>query len=160
MYSIFVNVIKNEPYALNDMIKKIDVAWVKNEITEEERDELITMANENADPDYYIELENKVELLSKSIESIMATIQTHGAIISALKKAVEEGGTTVDPEPEPEPEEYPEWYAWDGVTLPCPWNKGKKCTHNGKKWVSQVDNNVWEPGGLGVHETIWKKVVE
>lgn len=60
----------------------------------------------------------------------------------------------------PEPEEHPEWHAWDGVTSPCPWNKGKKCTHNGRKWESQVDNNVWEPGAQGVHDTIWKEIVE
>ena len=31
---------------------------------------------------------------------------------------------------------------------------GDKVTHNGKTWVSLVDNNVWEPGAIGT-ETLW-----
>ena len=27
--------------------------------------------------------------------------------------------------------------------------KGAKCSHNGKHWMSDVDNNVWEPGAYG-----------
>lgn len=34
--------------------------------------------------------------------------------------------------------------------------KGDKVTHNGKTWVSNVDNNVWEPGATGV--TQWDEV--
>ena len=30
-----------------------------------------------------------------------------------------------------------------------PYAKGDKVTHNGKTWVSDVDNNVWEPGVYG-----------
>ena len=29
------------------------------------------------------------------------------------------------------------------------YNIGDKVTHNGKTWVSDVDNNVWEPGVYG-----------
>ena len=37
--------------------------------------------------------------------------------------------------------------------------KGAKVTHNGKKWTSTADNNVWEPGAAGVYESIWKGVI-
>lgn len=30
--------------------------------------------------------------------------------------------------------------------------KGDKVTHNGKTWVSTVENNVWEPGAYGWEE--------
>lgn len=30
-----------------------------------------------------------------------------------------------------------------------PYAKGEKVNHNGKTWVSDVDNNVWEPGVYG-----------
>ena len=30
-----------------------------------------------------------------------------------------------------------------------PYAKGDKVTHNGKTWVSDYDNNVWEPGVFG-----------
>ena len=29
--------------------------------------------------------------------------------------------------------------------------KGAKVTHNDKKWISNVDNNIWEPGATGVY---------
>lgn len=36
--------------------------------------------------------------------------------------------------------------------------KGAKRTHNGKKWISNVDNNIWEPGAVGVYT--WDEFVE
>lgn len=35
--------------------------------------------------------------------------------------------------------------------------KPQGCTHNGKFWVTTVDNNVWEPGVQG-SETLWQEV--
>lgn len=40
--------------------------------------------------------------------------------------------------------EYPEWVQPTGAT--DAYALGAKVTHNGKKWTSDVDNNVWEPG--------------
>lgn len=40
----------------------------------------------------------------------------------------------------------PEWVQPDSTN---PYSKGDKVTHNGKTWVSDVDNNVWEPGVYG-----------
>ena len=37
--------------------------------------------------------------------------------------------------------------------------KDVQVTHNGKTWLSMVDNNVWEPGAAGIGPTIWKEVV-
>lgn len=46
--------------------------------------------------------------------------------------------------------EYPEWSqplgAFDAYAA------GAKVSHNGKNWVSTVDNNVWEPGVYGWNE--------
>lgn len=52
----------------------------------------------------------------------------------------------------PDPEVIPEWVQPDSTN---PYMKGDKVTHNGKTWVSLVDNNVWEPGALGT-EALWK----
>ena len=38
------------------------------------------------------------------------------------------------------------------------YDSGVQVTHNGKTWLSMVDNNVWEPGAAGVYESIWKEV--
>lgn len=50
-------------------------------------------------------------------------------------------------------EEYPEWVQPLGST--DAYSAGDKVTHNGKKWISTVDNNTWEPGVFG-----WDEVKE
>lgn len=40
----------------------------------------------------------------------------------------------------------PEWEQPDSTN---PYSAGDKVTHNGKTWVSDVDNNVWEPDVYG-----------
>ena len=43
----------------------------------------------------------------------------------------------------------PEWEQPDSTN---PYSKCDKVTHNGKTWVSDYDNNVWEPGVFGWSE--------
>ena len=43
--------------------------------------------------------------------------------------------------------EYPEWVQPTGNIDTYP--VGAKVSHNGRHWVSAVDNNVWEPGVYG-----------
>lgn len=40
----------------------------------------------------------------------------------------------------------PEWEQPDSTN---PYSAGDKVTHNGKTWVSDIDNNVWKPGVYG-----------
>lgn len=49
-------------------------------------------------------------------------------------------------------EEWPEWKQPAGAH--DAYKKGDKVTHNGKKWSSDVDANVWEPGVYGWSEVI------
>lgn len=44
----------------------------------------------------------------------------------------------------------PEWEQPDSTN---PYMTGDKVTHNGKTWISIVDNNVWEPSVYGWEET-------
>lgn len=53
----------------------------------------------------------------------------------------------------------PAWELWDGIP-PVKYQKGSKVSHNGKKWESMVDNNVWEPGTFGVGEEIWREILQ
>ena len=46
--------------------------------------------------------------------------------------------------------EWPEWI--QPVGAHDSYAKGAKVAHNGKKWVSDVDSNVWEPGVNGWSE--------
>lgn len=50
-------------------------------------------------------------------------------------------------------EEWPEWVQPTGAH--DAYAKDAKVTHNGKKWTSDVDANVWEPGVYG-----WTEYVE
>lgn len=49
----------------------------------------------------------------------------------------------------PDPETIPEWVQPDSTN---PYMAGDKVTHNGKTWVSDIDNNVWSPGEYGWSE--------
>lgn len=46
----------------------------------------------------------------------------------------------------PDPDVIPEWEQPDSTN---PYMQGDKVTHNGKTWVSDIDNNVWTPGVYG-----------
>lgn len=46
----------------------------------------------------------------------------------------------------PDPSVIPEW---EQPSSTNPYMKGDKVKHNGKTWVSDIDNNVWEPGVYG-----------
>lgn len=47
-----------------------------------------------------------------------------------------------------------EWEEWKSGNF---YKKGAKVTHNNKKWISNVDNNHWEPGSTGVYT--WDEVI-
>lgn len=159
MYEIFKNVINSKEYSLEDILKKIDTKWVQSEITDEQRDELITLAQANANPENSnAPLQKQIEAIAKQQNELKDTVTTLSATVQKIKETVESGGTVV-PEPEPQPqEEYPAWEPYNGIP-PVKYQKGSKVSHNGKKWESMVDNNVWEPGAFGVGDTIWKEIV-
>lgn len=46
-------------------------------------------------------------------------------------------------------------YEWEQPDSTNPYMKGDKVAHNGKTWVSDIDNNVWEPGAYG-----WIEITE
>lgn len=46
----------------------------------------------------------------------------------------------------PDEDVIPEWEQPDSTN---PYMTGDKVSHNGKTWVSTINNNVWEPGVYG-----------
>lgn len=70
----------------------------------------------------------------------------HPKYVPTLLEKVEEGGE------EAPSEEYPEWVQPTGAH--DAYAQGAKVSHNGKKWTSNVENNVWEPGVYGWTEVI------
>lgn len=49
----------------------------------------------------------------------------------------------------PDPEVIPDWIQPDSSN---PYMKGDKVKHLGNKWISDIDNNVWEPSVYGWSE--------
>lgn len=51
-------------------------------------------------------------------------------------------------------DEWPEWIQPTGAH--DAYMKDDKVNHNEQHWISLIDNNVWEPGGVGT-EALWSK---
>ena len=151
MYTMIKNVIDAKDYNLTDITNRIEKRCLENKISEEQRDELLSLANQNANA------ENEKASTNIQIDAIFENLLKLSASIQDLSERLTklEGGI-VTPE---EKEEYPKWYKWDGIGV-IPWQNGSKCTHNGKNYVSQVNNNIWEPGAPGVYDNIWKVETE
>lgn len=160
MKNIFESVINKGAYNLTDIIDKAHEEYIANRLTKEERDEVIALAQGNAKPENnYAEINARIDKIFEDISILNKTVSANTKEIVVIKEAIEKIGATVPPTEEPIEEEWPEWYAWDGVTL-NPWQKDSKCTHNGARYISRVDNNIWEPGATGVYDYIWEKQVE
>lgn len=130
MYQIIKDVITSKRYELNDILKKIDTIWVQGDLTEDERDELMELAREYADP------EQSYAPLQAQIEQAFAQIKALDARVAVL-----EAGET--PEPSPGPDEWPEFVQPTGAH--DAYNTGDKVTWNGKHYISKMDGNVWNP---------------
>lgn len=70
MYNVVMNVIKSKNYELKDILTKIDTLWVQGSITEEEREELIALARQNAEVQQSIDILAKLEELDKRMRAI------------------------------------------------------------------------------------------
>lgn len=83
-------------------------------------------------------------------------VQRGGALYKVLQPHTSQTGWEPENAPSlwakvliPDETVVPEWEQPDSTN---PYNAGDKVTHNGKTWVSDVDNNVWEPGVYGWSE--------
>lgn len=138
MYEVIKNVIDSGDYELVDMLNKIDKLWIEGKLTEDQRNELITLARENADPE-----ESKPEVTARltKLEFDFKTLDER------VKKL--EGGGSVSPEPGPE---YPEF------VLGKSYYKGDKITYAGEKYECIYTDGlpcVWSPAD---YPDGWKKV--
>lgn len=79
--------------------------------------------------------------------------QYYGALYKCLQAHTSQPGWTPTAAPSlwvkvliPDPGTIPEWEQPESTNS---YMAGDKVTHNGKTWVSDIDNNVWEPGVYG-----------
>ena len=88
-------------------------------------------------------------------------VQYDGVLYTVLQAHTSQAGWTPTAAPPlfakvliPDPSVVPEWEQ-PGSTNP--YMKGDQVKHNGKTWVSLIDNNVWEPGVTGT-AALWQEV--
>ena len=82
----------------------------------------------------------------------------HPKEVPALMEKVEPEVPEVPPEEGGEDEEYPDWVQPTGAH--DAYAQGAKVSHNGKKWVSDIPNNIYEPGVYGWTEILEEEVTE
>lgn len=90
-------------------------------------------------------------------------VQDDGVLYTVLQNHTSQAGWKPTAAPSlfakvliPDPSVVPEWVQPDSTN---PYMKGDKVKHNGKTWVSLIDNNVWEPGAVGT-AALWQEVTE
>lgn len=148
MYGIIKDVIKRGDYELASMLRKVKTLWAENEISDEQKDELIALARENADPkNSYASLENQVKTLFANMGEMAIEIKDLKTRLATL-----EGG---EAEPEEPAEEYPEYVQPTGAH--DAYKVGDKITYNGKKYECLADGCVWNPDD---YPQGWKLVEE
>lgn len=128
MYDITKSVIESKNYELSDMLRKIDVLWVQGSLTDEQRNELIDLARNNAN------FENSVD--------VIAWLEDHERRL----KAMEEGKS------KPDTEEYPEYIVGNK------YYNGDKVSFDGKHYECIAPDGavcVWSPAD---YPTYWKEV--
>lgn len=131
MHDTIKDVINSGRYELNDMLHKIDTLWVQGDLDDDQRDELVELARENATPEQtYAPIQEQIDQAFAQISALDTRI-----------KALEAGGSEpTDPEPE---DEWPEWVQPTGAHNA--YSNGDKITYNGKHYISTMDGNVWSP---------------
>lgn len=70
MKNVIKKVIESKNYELSDMLKKIDTLWVQGSISEEVKNELSTMARNNASMQNSIDVLSKLEEFSKRLAAL------------------------------------------------------------------------------------------
>mgnify|MGYP003296765367 CR=1 FL=1 len=133
MYNIIKTVIETGKFELTDIIRKIDTVWFEGKITDEEKAELVEMAQGKANPQHSLDLIKKVADLEKRV------------------KTLESKNVTSDTEDEEVTEETYEpfvegkWYY-----------NGDKCSEDGKNYTCTAPDGtpcVWSPSA---YPPYWK----
>lgn len=120
MYEILRDVITSKRYELSDMLRKIDTLWIQGNLNDEQRTELVKLAQDNANPQDSMDFAKKLAELEARVEK--------------LEQAENPA--------EPQPEEYPpyvmgHWYY-----------AGDKVTFEGKRYICVAPEGavcVWSP---------------
>ena len=133
MFATFQTIINAGGYDLNDLTERIKTMYAIGELTEDEMEQLLKQAQDNAKPDdSYAPLADRM----KAIEEWETNIEER---LSKL-----ETGSSTDPgELEEAADEWPEYKQPTGAH--DTYNVGDKITYNGKHYTCIYDGCVWTP---------------
>ena len=144
MYEIILSVINTGGFELTDILHKIDTLWLKGDIDDGQRAELIATAREKADPSAsYAPLQEQVDKLAADLADDLAALT---ARVSAL-----EGGET-----EPE-DEYPSYLQPTGEH--DAYHNGDKVTYNGTRYICIAPEGVACVRNPDAYPAYWQAVV-
>lgn len=97
-----------------------------------------------------------VEITQEDVQKGYDRYQYNGELYAVIQPHTPQEGWEPDKVPalwkKVSLEEWPEWVQPTGAH--DAYDLDAKVTHNSKKWVSNIDNNVWEPGVYGWTEFI------
>lgn len=91
MYNIIKTVIESGSFELTDIIRKIDVVWFEGKITDEEKAELVEMAQGKANPQYSMDLVAKVADLEKRVKILEEQKTSDGEEVTETYEPFVEG---------------------------------------------------------------------
>lgn len=151
MYDVIKNVILNENFDLSWIILNIKKNCTRGDITDDQEEELIVLAQEHANPqNSYAPLQQQIEKAFSQIDSLSKTIDKLDERVRAI-----ESGSSQELEEPPVEDEYPEYVQPTGAH--DAYNTGDKITFNGKKYTCKMNGCVWSPD---VYPSAWELIEE
>lgn len=139
MFDVILSVINTGIFELSDILVKIDTLWLKGDIDDDQRTELIDAAREKADPSAsYAPLQEQVNKLADDLAALAARVTV-----------LEGGGTELV-------DEYPAYVQPTGAH--DAYHNGDKVTWNGKQYVCTAPDGVvcvWNPD---TYPAYWQEV--
>lgn len=70
MYEVIKNVLESGRYELSDMLKKINIIWLEGGVTDDQKTELVKLAQEKADYTQCVEVMEKLKELDKRVAAL------------------------------------------------------------------------------------------
>lgn len=154
MFQTIKDYINTGRYELKELTNKINALWVESELTDEEREALLTLAQENADPTKgYAPLQKQVDELR---ENLKLTNEQLIELTTIVNKLI--AGQSPEPVPEPEPgDEYPTWHTPTGAH--DAYYKDDKMTYtDGKKYICIAPDGYGVTYGPDILPQMWQLV--
>lgn len=136
MYEIIKNVIERKNYELTDILKKIKTLWAESELTDDQKEELVKLAQDNA------LAENSYAPLQNQINALFENMREFAQVVVTIKEYLTKLGVSFEPTTDVS-DEYPEYVQPTGAH--DSYKVGDKVSYNGKKYECVLDNCVWTP---------------